>query len=314
MLTLGLFVAAWLPERHFTPSREHRWPTSLTIFRRSVTLARRDREILLVFAATLPRERRRRGIRPALFQAPRRAWPISAPDPIVWLTALGIVTLAVGALALRVVEAHIDGLRAAPRAYAAACFIGALGLIVLADAPDEVTDVAGVLLVAGIAEPVTHTVSVIWVNRRATSDVRATVESFLAQADTSARSLRLRARRPRPGRRYRHHPRRGRGAHRLHRHHGHRRTLTGRPRPRQRAPVARTAASGFAAPVSARLSRAIRTASHPYRESLLRRDKLRGSDPSRACPRARHAVQRRPLPHQPSLARAAAPPASLMLT
>ena len=29
----------------------------------------------------------------------------------------------------------------------------------------------------------TRTVSVIWVNRRATSDVRATVQSFLAQAE-----------------------------------------------------------------------------------------------------------------------------------
>ena len=94
------------------------------------------------------------------------------------------MTLAAGALALRVVEAHIDGVGAAPRAYAAACFVGALGLIVLADAPDEVTGVAGVLLVAGIADHVTRAVSVIWVNGRATSDVRATVHSFLSQAET----------------------------------------------------------------------------------------------------------------------------------
>jgi hypothetical protein len=42
---------------------------------------------------------------------------------------------------------------------------------------------AGVLLVEGVAWPVTRCVSVIWVNRRATSDVRATVQSFLAQAE-----------------------------------------------------------------------------------------------------------------------------------
>jgi hypothetical protein len=40
-----------------------------------------------------------------------------------------------------------------------------------------------VLLVSGIAFNVTRTVSVIWVNRRTTSDVRATVHSFLDQAE-----------------------------------------------------------------------------------------------------------------------------------
>jgi hypothetical protein len=183
MLALGLFVAARFPERHFTPSRERRWRTSLTIFRRGVLLARRDREILLVFAATLLVNGAAEGFG-RLYPRHLVELGLSArPDPIVWLTALGLITLAVGALALRVVEAHIDGAGVAPRAYAAACFVGALGLVVLAHAPDEVTGMAGVLLVAGIAEPVTRTVSVIWVNRRATSDVRATVQSFLAQAE-----------------------------------------------------------------------------------------------------------------------------------
>jgi hypothetical protein len=89
----------------------------------------------------------------------------------------------VGAQALWVVELRIDGVGVAPRAFAAACAIGALGLIVLAFAPDEVTGMAGALVVAGIAWPVTRTVSVVWVNRRATSNVRATVQSFLAQAE-----------------------------------------------------------------------------------------------------------------------------------
>jgi hypothetical protein len=37
--------------------------------------------------------------------------------------------------------------------------------------------------VQGIAWPVARCVSVIWVNRRVTSDVRATMQSFLAQAE-----------------------------------------------------------------------------------------------------------------------------------
>ncbi|HMC42311.1 MAG TPA: hypothetical protein VKI20_04810, partial [Acidimicrobiales bacterium] len=41
-----------------------------------------------------------------------------------------------------------------------------------------------VLLVSGISFNVTRAVSVIWVNRRTTSDVRATVLSLLSQAET----------------------------------------------------------------------------------------------------------------------------------
>ncbi len=183
MLVLGLFVAARFTERHFTPAREQRWRESLTIFWRGVTLARRDREILLVFAATLVVKGAAEGFGRLYPKQLLELGLSEQPDPIMWLTALGLVTLAVGALALRVVEARIDGVGVAPRAYAAACFVGALGLIVLAHAPDEVTGMAAVLLVGGIAWPVTRTVSVIWVNRRATSDVRATVQSFLAQAE-----------------------------------------------------------------------------------------------------------------------------------
>jgi len=183
MWVLGLFVAARFTEHHFTPTREHRWRESVSIFRRGVDLARRDRQILLVFAATILVN----GAAEAFGRLfPKRLVELGfpeAPAPIVWLTALGLVTLAVGALALRVVQTRIDGVGVARRVYAAACFIGALGLIVLALAPDDVTAMAGVLLVGGIALSVTRCVSVIWVNRRTTTDVRATVQSFLAQAE-----------------------------------------------------------------------------------------------------------------------------------
>ncbi len=106
------------------------------------------------------------------------------PEPIVWFTALGVVTLAVGALSLRIVEARIDGVGVARRVYAATCFVGAIGLIVLAHAPNDVAGMVGVLLVGGVAWTVIRAVSVIWVNRRATSDVRATVQSFLGQVES----------------------------------------------------------------------------------------------------------------------------------
>jgi len=89
----------------------------------------------------------------------------------------------VGTAALRVVEPHIDGARTARRGYVIACAAGVVGLVGLAGAPEEVSGSAAVLLVAGIALPLTRTLGTIWVNRQTSGDVRATVHSFLAQAE-----------------------------------------------------------------------------------------------------------------------------------
>jgi hypothetical protein len=106
-----------------------------------------------------------------------------ALNPVLWFTGLGVATYALAALALAIVEARINGENAARHIYALACFSGAFGLALLVLAPDSATGSAGVLVVGGIALTVTRAVGVIWVNRRATSEVRATVQSFLAQAE-----------------------------------------------------------------------------------------------------------------------------------
>lgn len=184
MVLLGLLVVARMPERRFTPTRERRWRESVSIFRRGVALARRDREILVVFAAT--------GLVNGGGEAFGRLYPKrlvelglpTVPDPIVWFTALGLVALAFGAVSLRIVEARIDEVGSARHLYAAACFLGALGLLMLAHAPEDLSGMAGVLLFAGVGAPVTRAVGEIWVNRRVTSDVRATVHSFLSQVES----------------------------------------------------------------------------------------------------------------------------------
>jgi hypothetical protein len=183
MIVLGSYVIARFDEHEFTPTRENRWRESVAIFRRGLSLARRDHEILLVFAATIFVNS---GAEAFDRLYPKRLVALGfheEPDPIVWFTLLGLVTLAVGALALRIVEARIDGVGVARRVYAVTCFVGAIGLILLAHAPDDVTGMAGVLLVGGVAW------TVIRVNRRATSDVRATVQSFLGQAESSGEIL-----------------------------------------------------------------------------------------------------------------------------
>jgi MFS transporter, DHA3 family, tetracycline resistance protein len=180
MAALGLFVAARFTERNFRPTREQRWSASLSIFRLGVSMARRDHEVLLVFVATML-------INGAVLVGwlfPRQLVNLGFPsDPVLWYTAFGICSSAAGFVALRIVEARLDGVGVARRVYALTCFIGMLGLVVLAVAPDALIGGAGVLLVSGIAFNVTRTVSVIWVNRRTTSDVRATVHSFLDQAE-----------------------------------------------------------------------------------------------------------------------------------
>jgi MFS family permease len=183
MALLGLFVVTRFTEQNFTPAHERRWSASLTIFRRGVTLARRDHEILLVFAATMIIN----GASEVGRLFPKQLVDLGVPtdpNPVFWFTALGILSLAVGVVALRIVEARIDGIGVARRTYALACLVGLLGLIVLGRAPNALTGGVGILLVSGIAFSVTRTVSVIWVNRRTTSDVRATVHSFLSQAES----------------------------------------------------------------------------------------------------------------------------------
>jgi MFS family permease len=183
MIVLGGYVVVRFTEHGFVPTRVRRWQRSAAILRGGVTLARRDREILAVLAATFLINGAAAGYG-RLYA--KRLVELGLPDqanPILWFTALGIGTYALGALALRIVEARIDGIGVARRVYAAACGIGLLGLIALVCAPGYLAGSAGVLLVSGIGMTVTSAVGEIWVNRRATSDVRATVQSFLAQVE-----------------------------------------------------------------------------------------------------------------------------------
>jgi MFS family permease len=182
MALLGLFVAARFPEDNFIPVRQRRWSASLSIFRRGLTLARRDREILVMLAATLLINGA--GVITWLF--PRQLVNLGFPHGLVlWYTVLGVVSFGCGIAALRMVEARIDGAGAARRSYSVTCFLGVLGLVVLAFAPDALAGGLGVVLARGISFNVTHAVSVIWVNRRTTSDVRTTMHSFLSQAEST---------------------------------------------------------------------------------------------------------------------------------
>jgi MFS family permease len=181
MAVLGVSVASRFPEENFKPARTKRVRASLAIVQRGATIARRDSEIRLVLAATL-----------LINAASMVGWlfPKQLVDlgltknPVLWYTALGIVASALGVLALHIVEARIHGIGVARRVYALSCVIGLAGLVLLAYAPDALVGGVGVVLASGIAFNVTRTISVIWVNRRTTTEVRATMHSFLSQAES----------------------------------------------------------------------------------------------------------------------------------
>ena len=180
MVLLGLYVALRFPEQRFVRVTTRRWSASWSILVRGWSLVSRSRALLVMFAATFLVN----GAAASGRLHSRRLVDIGLPtDPVAWLTVLGVLTLLAGAGALRVVQHRIEGTHAAARGYAIACAAGAVGLVALAAAPEELSGSAAVLLVAGIAVPLARTIGTIWVNRETSSDVRATVHSFLAQAE-----------------------------------------------------------------------------------------------------------------------------------
>ena len=183
MAGLGGLVALRFPERRFIPAvADRRWREAAAILRRGVALARRDRQILLVLVTWLLVNGSMEGYG-RLLERRLVLLGFGAGQPIVWFAALGLAGLLLGALALRVVEGRISGEDVARRTSVAGCALGVAGLLLFATAPGPAWAVAGAMAVSGVTRPVLRAVSEIWVNRRATSDVRATVGSFLSQAE-----------------------------------------------------------------------------------------------------------------------------------
>jgi predicted MFS family arabinose efflux permease len=181
MALVGGFVSLRFGEHNFTRAKTQKWRTAVSIFRRGLRLSRRDREVLLVLVATMTVN----GAAMISWAFPKQLVDRGFPSsPVLWYAALGILSFGVGILALHFVEARIGGVGVARRTYALSCFVGMLGLLVLAYAPRALEGSAGILVVNGITFNVTRTVSTIWINRRTPSDIRATMHSFLSQAES----------------------------------------------------------------------------------------------------------------------------------
>lgn len=182
MLLLSLYVVTRFSEERFVPARGARWAASWTTFRRGVDLVRGSPDLLRIFLATFLVN----GSTDAAGRlAPKQLLELGLPirlDPIIWFTGLGVVALVLGALTLRIVARRLDG-EHARHSYGVAAIVGTAGTVGLAVAPNASTGAAALILVSGIAVPLTRVIAMIWVNARTTSDVRATTHSFLAQAE-----------------------------------------------------------------------------------------------------------------------------------
>lgn len=181
MLLLAFYVARRFTEERFVPTRVARWSASWAIFRRGLTLVRRSPELLQIFLATFLING---AVNAGGRLAPKQLVELGLPelDPIVWFTVLGFVALVVGAVVLRAVEKRLDG-EHARRSYDVSAAVGAVGMVVFAFAPDAVSGSLALVVVSGIAAPLTRLIATIWVNAHTTSEVRATTHSFLAQAE-----------------------------------------------------------------------------------------------------------------------------------
>lgn len=189
MLVLGVVVALTFPERNFTPIRTDHVRAALAIARRGARLATLDRTILTLVVITI--------LVNGAADSFGRIYPVrltelgfpTGNDGTLWFTALGIGALIAGASALLAVERRIHSEPGARGAMIMAAVAGVLSLALLAAAPTLTLAIIAVLIASGVAMPLIRTVTTIWVNRRTTSDVRATVHSFLAQAEYAGEIL-----------------------------------------------------------------------------------------------------------------------------
>ncbi|HEX7133956.1 MAG TPA: hypothetical protein VF228_15375 [Iamia sp.] len=184
MAFLAVSVARWPETPRPGPPVGARVGEAAAVVRRSIVLARGDRVILGVLVATALVNGGAEGFG-RLRERTLLALGLPAVAPIVWFTTLAVASAAAGALALRVVQARIDGTDAARRSYVGAAGVGTVGLLVFALAPNGAGAAAGAILVTGLSQPLTRVAATVLVNRRTTSDVRATVHSMLSWSENA---------------------------------------------------------------------------------------------------------------------------------
>ena len=184
MLVLGCFVAVTFSETRFRRARAGEiFGTSLTTLRQGLLRLSSHRVLIHILICTY--------LVNGADEAFGRLYTKQLVDlglpalatPIFWFTLLTVTTLLISIAALSLANRMLKLGAKNYRVYSNAAGIGAFGLGMFAIAENSAPAALFVLVVTGAAMPVIRTVSVIWANQNASSDVRATIQSFLSLAE-----------------------------------------------------------------------------------------------------------------------------------
>lgn len=183
MLGLGSYVVFSFTEHRFSrPERRGLNGFSQTLIS-GFRLARSKRSIMIVLTVTFLVNGADEVFSRLLPKGLINLGLPQVPDPVLWLTALGLVTLGTGAISLKIIEDKLHGEQTLRVLYLAACLLGGCGIFLFALAPNYWVGMAGAIVVHGIAWNIVRVVGVVWINQRSQSQERATLQSFLSQAE-----------------------------------------------------------------------------------------------------------------------------------
>ena len=191
LITAGVFnlaIGLWLiwawQEHGFTRVNEKRLANSFRVLKSGWNLARADQTILTVLAVTVLFNF---GAEAVDRLTDKRLIDLGVPledEPIVFIMSLAAVGWIFGAILLNWAEKRIEKPGEGRRLYIWLSLVAALGTAIVAMAPSLGPGVVGSFLVRGLAWSVLPVVAEVWVNRQAESESRATVQSFLGQAES----------------------------------------------------------------------------------------------------------------------------------
>lgn len=183
MLFLGTYVVLRFNEHHFSRPESSGFSALSSTLKKGIEIARYDQSIMIVLIVTFLTNGADEVFSRLL---PKGLIDMGFPQilvPILWLTALGLVTLSAAAASLRIIENRLLDEPSLRILYLAACLLGGIGILLFALAPNYWVAIAGAIVVQGIAWNVVRVLGVVWINGRSQSRERATMQSFLSQAE-----------------------------------------------------------------------------------------------------------------------------------
>jgi len=183
MLIVGAWVLWSVSERHVQRQATRVGQAAMRTLRDGIKVVRADRTMGLLLGVALLVN----GADDAFGRIyPARLSNLGFPastSGMFWFGALNVGVLAATGFGMLLVQRWTTRERDSKRLLMLVCLVGVVGLGVLASGSLLVFGVIGVVIVGGLCTPLGRTIITIWVNQRCEGPSRATVHSFLAQAE-----------------------------------------------------------------------------------------------------------------------------------